>query len=144
MKTSIPLLSVLVAIGLSSCQSPSGVVEGQPKFSNYALTHHRKDIVLRDIPLPELFAMTEDSFCHGTGSFRYGEFSYEGTVSLDEVFEFYKKQMRFNRWNEGSVRKLNDNSARLAYSKGSEACTILIRENVDNTDLKIIVEQTKS
>lgn len=145
MKTSHSFFAGLVAFSLSSCQAPTppGVVEGEPAFSNVALTQQRMDIVLRDIPLPKLFTMLPESFCHGTESFRYGELSYIGVVPLDDVFDFFKKQMLFNRWTEGSVRKF-DSNARMAYSKNGETCTILIRENIDHTELKIIVEQKKS
>ena len=143
MKTSFSFLTAALALSLTGCQTPPGVVEGEPAFSNVAMTHHRKDLVMRDIPLPDLFEMQEDSIIHGTTSFRYGELSYLGAVSLEDVFNFYKKQMLFNHWVEGSVRKFESN-ARMAYSKGDEICTILIRENIDITELKIIVEQKKS
>jgi hypothetical protein len=130
------------AVLLTGCES-NGVVPSEPAFSNIGLTQHRQDLVLKDIPLPEDFALCPGSFCHGTDSFRYGEFQYQGQLSIDDVYFFFQKQMQAHGWQEMSMKQFETN-ARLAFTRHGEMCTILLREGAELTEMKIIVEQKKS
>lgn len=135
-----PLLMVFSLLG--GCQS-SGVVESEPMFSNIGLTHHRKDLVLKDIPLPDNFTLLSESFFYATPSFRYGELLYRGNLSVDDLYFYYKKQMEAMGWSSNSLKQFETN-ARLSFSKGEESCTILLKEGSTMSDMKIIVEQKKS
>jgi|SaaInlStandDraft_1057018.scaffolds.fasta_scaffold24336_3 hypothetical protein len=136
----LALLFVLFLLG--GCQS-SGVVDSEPLFSNIGLTHHHKELILKDIPLPEDFVLLPDSFYYATPSFRYGELQYRGSLSVDDLYFYYKKQMVSMGWESQSLKQFETN-ARLSFSKGEEACTILLKEGSSLSDMKIIVEQKKS
>ena len=45
-------------------------------------------------------------------------------------------------WRETSMKQFETN-ARLAFENASENCTILLREGLDLTEMKLIVEQKK-
>jgi hypothetical protein len=136
----ITLLLVLFLLG--GCQS-TGVVESEPLFSDVGLTHHRKDLILKDIPLPDDFVLLPESFFYATPSFRYGELLYRGNLSVDDLYFYYKKQMGSMGWSAQSLKQFETN-ARLSFNKGGENCTILLKEGVSMSDMKIIVEQKKS
>jgi hypothetical protein len=135
-------LAMALLLGLTGCET-TGVVDPEPSFSDLGLTHHRRDVVLRDVPLPGDFVMLPNSFFHGSeGGFRYGEFLFHGQLSVDDLFFYYKKQMLANGWREDSLKQFETN-ARMAYLKNGEKCTILLREGVNLTEMKIIIEQLK-
>lgn len=127
---------------LIGCEN-TGVVEPEPAFSNIGLTQNRRDLVLKDVPLPVDFVMVPGSFCYGSGSFRYGEMMYQGHLSVDDLVFYYKKQMAAHQWKELSAKQFETN-ARLSFEKAGEICTILLREGAELTEMKIIVEQAKS
>lgn len=112
-------------------------------FSNVGGTFEKKEVVLRDIPLPQDFIMAEGSFCRGSDSFRYGEFLLHGELSVDDIFFYYKKQMPAYYWKEIASED-RESSARMQFVKADEICTILCREGARTTEVKIIVEQAKA
>lgn len=132
----------LLIFTLVGCQS-TGVVDSEPLFSNIGLTHHRKELVLKDIPLPQDFVLQKDSFYYATPSFRYGELLYRGNLSVDDLYFYYKKQMLAMGWETKSLKQFETN-ARLSFHKEDELCTILLKEGSSMSDMKIIVEQKKS
>ncbi|MBF0196633.1 MAG: hypothetical protein HQL32_02940 [Planctomycetes bacterium] len=134
------LLSLFLAL-LVGCQS-KGIVSPAATFSNEGLTFERKDIVLKDIPLPPDFVLVKGSFAHGTETFRYGEFIYKGTLSVDDLFYYYQRQMPTSHWREASSN-LSETSGRIKFENEYEFCTVLVRES-NVTEMKIIVEQKKS
>ena len=139
----ILLFSLLASLVLlTGCQNRV-LVDSTPAFSNVGLTQNRRDLVLKDVPLPEDFAMCPGSYCHGTDSFRYAELEYQGQLSIDDVFFFYQKQMPAHSWRESDAKQFETN-ARMVFEKNGEICTILLREGKDMTEMKIIVEQKKS
>jgi hypothetical protein len=141
MKLSTFMIPLVLILGFTGCET-TGVVEGEPAFSDIGLTHHRKDLVLKDVALPEDFVMVPGTFFHGTENFRYGELMYQGNLSVDDIFFYYKKHMPTHGWKENSLKQFETN-ARLAYSKNGEKCTILLREGASMTEIKIIIEQIK-
>ena len=141
MKLSTLIIPLALTLGFTGCET-TGVVEPEPAFSDIGLTHHRKDLVLKDVPLPEDFLMSPGTFFHGTDNFRYGELMYQGNLSVDDIFFYYKKQMPSHGWKEVSLKQFETNG-RLAYTKNGEKCTILLREGATMTEIKIIVEQIK-
>lgn len=142
MKNFISIISFLsTAFLFSGCNS--GIVASIDPFSNIGGTYHNKDLVLRDVALPQDFVILEDSFCHGTQTFRYGEFLMRGELSVEDVFFYYKKQMPANYWTEVTAQSF-ETSARMIFQKNDDKCTILCKEGKQLTELKIIVEQKKS
>ena len=136
-------LSLIASICLlTGCQNRV-IVDSTPAFSNVGLTQNRRDLVLKDVAIPEDFAMCPGSYCHGTDSFRYAEMEYQGQLSIDDVYSFYQKVMPNHGWNELEAKQL-EGTARMVFEKKGELCTILLREGKEITEMKIIVEQKKS
>jgi hypothetical protein len=101
----------------------------------------------RDIPLPMGFEMVEDA-CEDqmTGTRRlYLRHTYEGRASDKYlVRDFYEEQMPRARWSLVSNRNVKGTYA-LRFEKGSEACTITIRDANGslsvNTQIEVVVVQ---
>lgn len=139
--TSILLLTLLFFF--SACQTSTVVEESHGMFSNIGLTFENKSLVLKDVPLPQDFVMHGDSLCYGTKTFRYGEFLFRGTLSVDDIYFYYRKQMPTYGWDE-DTSKIFETNAKLTFENRSELCTILCREGQQLTEVKIIIEQKKS
>lgn len=134
-------LAVCAAV-LSGCQVKE-FLSVPMVASNVGATFHNKELAMKDIPLPRDFILVDGSFWFGTPHFRYGEFLLEGSQPIEDVFDFYKKQMPGEVWTEISSQNL-ETAATLKYENKSEFCSILCQEKEMKTAVRIVIEQKKS
>lgn len=139
MKQLFLLLALCFCVG---CQQELIVVEDKLLIKE-AGTFNNKIVVLENIPLPNDSYLSKKSFCHGTEAFRYGEFTFRGALSVDDVFYYYKEQMPSFAWKEIEASNY-ETHASLRYEDKDELVTVLCKEVSEGTDIKIIVEQKKS
>ena len=137
------LQKMLVLLGMAPLFLAGCVGERIDPFTNMGGTFEKRETVLKDIPLPQDFEMIEGSFCHGSETFRYGEFLLQGRLSVNDLIFYYKKHMPARNWTEVSSEDRSVN-ARLRFEKEDEFCTILCKEGQKMTEIKILVEQKKS
>lgn len=136
------ILIALTGLLLVGCETGT-VVESESEFSDRGLTHHRMDLVLKDIPLPADYTLTSTSFGHGSPTFRYGELNYSGPLMVDELFFYYQRAMGLEGWSSISQNQ-GETQGRMAFEKEAELCTILIKEGGRGSDMRIIIEQKKT
>lgn len=133
----LPIL-LLLSLSLTGCDFAQQLDTEYVRDNHY--TFHNKDLVLRDIPMYHDFTIMKGSMCYGTPTFRYGEFLMQGEDLVEEVYAFYKLQLPRKGWREISTQNLGS-AAYLRFGNGKELVTISIRENPEETELRMIVEQ---
>jgi hypothetical protein len=125
----VMLSSLLVIPTMSGCalikrittpKSKSGVSRGLVEIPN--VKHYQAS----DIPVPANFAHQPDkSYTFITGSVRTTAAKYVGSARVDELLEFYRKQMPQFGWVEKMMLSVDSKKA-LSFQKEKEKCEIII------------------
>ncbi len=132
-----------LAIALLSCGCPRSSTRPDVSTEPKPLKMGRK-LQFDDIPVPFKFKLLASrSFAHQATTFRYAKLMYEGETSIDEVADFYKKQMIICNWQDCKVIQRSDTSIILQFHNTNELCLINITRKRANTLIEVSLNRLK-
>ncbi|MCP4251041.1 MAG: hypothetical protein GY778_28725 [bacterium] len=131
--------------GLAACLTAAGCSGAASKGREIRLVASARPYEL-DLPIPVGFKL-EDSASedHSTGVARlYLRHLYVGGADKYAVRNFYREQMPLSRWSKVSDQNIRG-VCTLRFEKGSESCTVEIRESgrglATRTQVQVLVAQ---
>lgn len=131
------------AIALLLCGCPRGSTRSDASTEPRPLKMGRQ-LQFDDVPVPYKFKLLAGrSFAHQATTFRYAKLLYEGEPSMDEVVDFYKKQMIICDWQNGKIVQRTDTSRTLQFHNTKELCRINISRKRENTLIEVRINRLK-
>ena len=106
---------------------------------SYAPLNRSTHPEISDIPIPQGFELDRsESTLHESKNMRFIDYRYEGNASVQNVVDFYNKQMPQYNWGEPQATLFEGHNI-LTFSKDKEVCTVTISRKgiIPKTHLKI-------